>query len=112
MICEEHSLSVITPTKLPQKIMFRSDIDNVVKQSNSYEDFLKNMKSYGYKIKVRKYLYFKKQGNKNFTNTQVLGMGYTEDNIRSKIYGIAVENYNYAPYLNYAVKTSQRKSLK
>ena len=94
MICEEHSLSVITPTKLPQKIMFRSDIDNVVKQSNSYEDFLKNMKSYGYKIKVRKYLYFKKQGNKNFTNTQVLGMGYTEDNIRSKIYGIAVENYN------------------
>ena len=112
MICEEHSLSVITPTKLPQKIMLRSDIDNAVKQSDSYEDFFKNMKSYGYEIKVGKYLYFKKQGNKNFTSTQVLGVGYTENNIRSKIYGIDVENHNHAPYLHYAVKTSQRKLLK
>ena len=113
MICEEHSLSVITPTKLPQRIILRGDIDNAVKQSNCYEDFLKIMQSYVYEVKIGKYLYFRKQGNKNFINTQTLGTAYIEKNIISKIYGTDdIQNHNIAPHLNHFIKRSYRKLLK
>ena len=113
MICEEHSLSVITPTKLPQRIILRGDVDNAVKQSDCYEDFLKIMQSYGYEVKIGKYLYFRKQGNKNFINTQTLGTAYSEKNIKSKIYGTDdIQNHNLAPYFNHIIKGSYRKLLK
>ncbi len=113
MICEEHSLSVITSTKLPQRIILRGDIDNAVKQSDCYEDFLKIMQSYGYEVKIGKYLYFRKQGNKNFINTQTLGTAYIGKNIISKIYGTDdIQNHNIAPHLNHIIKGSYRKLLK
>ena len=91
----------------------RGDIDNAVKQSNCYEDFLKIMQSYNYEVKIGKYLYFKKQGNKNFINIQTLGTAYSEKNIKSKIYGTNdIQNHNIAPHLNHFIKHSYRKLLK
>ncbi len=69
------------------------------------------MQSYGYEVKIGKYLCFRKQGNKNFINTQTLGTAYYEKNIKSKIYGTGdIQNHNIAPYFNH--KGSYRKLLK
>ena len=103
-ICKKYGLSVITPEKNNKSLTYiewlarknervswqtiiRADIDDCVKQSFSYGNFLVLMEHKGYEIKQGKHVAFRPYGKERFARGYKLGDGYSEQNIRNRIAG-------------------------
>jgi len=108
-LCREHGLSVIVPSgqkgmthyewqeqKKGQswKVQMKSDMDACIRESQSYEDFICQMKSKGYAVKgetfcdnALKYLSFSASGQNRFTRVSEknFGVGYTKEAIKERI---------------------------
>ena len=99
-ICESYGLSVI---KEPQakgmsyfewqmnragksyKKKLRDNIDRVILLSDTYENFLENMKAVGYEVKQGKYDSFRFGEQDRFTRAKTLGIHYTKEAITERI---------------------------
>ncbi len=107
-LCREHGLSIISdPTvyhtplekrKAQQYTLQRStnwneqlrhDVDRTITQSKSYDDFLQRLQK-DYEIKQGKYLSLRnrKNGQQRFRRLYQLGLAYTEDGIRQRIFAL------------------------
>jgi len=101
-ICREHGLSVISPDIENRKLTYlewlginngkatwqsiiKSDIDAVIKDSESFGEFLVFMEHMGYEIKQGKYIAFRPLGKERYSRGYKLGSGYSEAEIRSRI---------------------------
>lgn len=99
-LCREHGLSVIVPGEergksykeyleskagTSWKALIRDAINEQLKHSRSYEEFLLRMSFAGFEIKEGKYLAFRAQGQQRFTRSKTLGYGYTEESLKAKI---------------------------
>ena len=103
LVCREHGLSIIEPNKRNKnksykewqesnnktswKDIVREDIDAAISCSDSYEEFLQNMKKQNYYIKQGnvKYITFKKYGMSKAVRGQTLGLDYNESIIKQRI---------------------------
>ena len=98
-ICRAHGLSVIeepgNDAKEPgearamrygdsHKEQLRQTIDRILPQCQTFEDFLKRMRTEGYEVKQGKYLAFRANGQKRFTRTFRLGSAYTLEALRER----------------------------
>lgn len=106
LICLENGLSVIKPkpycerekraaypryTALRDKV--RADIDIALsRKPKTFDDFLKELQAQGYEIKRGKHTAVKGHDQKKFIRFRSLGEGYSEDDIRKKIDGIALHS--------------------
>jgi len=103
LICAEHRLSVIQnppqrstvsydewqgERKRPShRELLRNDIDEILeKNPASFEEFLRMLEDYGYRIKFGKHLTICKDGQKNIRMNSI-GDGYSEEEIRAVING-------------------------
>lgn len=99
-LCHENDLSVIPPTEnrgishyewqmrqegTSWKQELQKAIDNTIKSTNSYADFLTKMELLGYEIKHGKHLAFRAKNQERFTRGKRLGEEYTEEKIKSRI---------------------------
>ncbi|MEC0182320.1 relaxase/mobilization nuclease domain-containing protein [Paenibacillus peoriae] len=102
-IAKEYSLSVIPPNEhaIPKsykewneekrgnswKAHIKHDIDEVIKSSKSFEEFMQNMKRLGYTMKQGhvKYMTFKAPGMERSVRGKTLGPEYTEERIKERI---------------------------
>lgn len=74
-----------TITKKPLRQLLKEDIDNVISQSISFEDFLKRMQV-DYTIKQGTYIAFRKDGyGQSFLRSKTLGIDYDEEHIKKRI---------------------------
>ncbi|EAF9207804.1 hypothetical protein A4V34_05365 [Listeria monocytogenes] len=100
ILCAEHSLSVIPPTKnkglshyewqkrkegTSWKQSLQKAIDTSILSTNSYEDFLTNLTLLGYEIKHGKHIAFRAKNQERFTRGKSLGEEYTEEKIKERI---------------------------
>ena len=60
-------------------------IDNAIKRSKDWEEFLKIMKEKGYEIKEGKHISFRAKEQERFTRSKTIGERYTEGSIRNRI---------------------------
>lgn len=60
-------------------------IDNAIKRSKDWEEFLKIMDEMGYEIKERKHISFRAKEQERFTRAKTIGEKYTEESIRNRI---------------------------
>lgn len=67
-------------------------IDDSIKKSNSFEDFLELMNKQGYECKQGKYLSFKNPKSNKFMRTKTLGINFLESSIKYRI-----ENKDFVP---------------
>ena len=109
-LCERHHLSVIKEPKGrgrkynewmadqtaegSWKAQIRRTINETIKRSHSYEEFIENMKTIGYEIKGEnldgsngKYIQFKPRGKERFVRgyEKSLGAEYTRERIKERI---------------------------
>lgn len=108
-LCKEHGLSVIEPSGKRgmkynewsasqdgkgRKAQIRKDINQSIKASSSYEDFLALMKAKGYEMKNTsldgnggKYISFRPLGKEHFVrgSTKSLGANFTKERIKERI---------------------------
>lgn len=70
-------------TSWKSKLQF--DIDRMIKQSKSWEEFLKKMVELGYEIKYGKRIAFKHKDKERFTRAKTIGEDYTEDRLKERI---------------------------
>lgn len=109
LISEKYGLSIIENTKNKSKFLsfneyvsrskgtsfkekIENDIDDSIKQSNSFNDFLDLMSEKGYEYKQGKYLSFKHRDGKKYMRTKTLGFNYLEKSIEYRI-----NNKDYIP---------------
>ena len=102
-ICQEHGLPVLAdqrtgePAKsyaefkadkegLPTltKIV-RADIDMMIRKADDYDDFLKNMRRLGYRIREGKYITYYPPGFQKGRRDKTLGVGYSREEIAFRI---------------------------
>ena len=57
----------------------------MINKSNSWEEFLDNMKSIDYEIKFGKHIAFRHKDKQRFTRAKTIGEDYTEDKIKERI---------------------------
>jgi len=108
-LCREHNLSVIenrnhrgmkykewyeNKNQNSWKVKLKKDINQSIKSSSTYDDFLALMKAKGYEIKNSsfeessgKYISFRPLGQKNFIRGRVssLGANFTKERIKERI---------------------------
>lgn len=71
--------------KKPLRQLLKEDIDNVISQSSSFEDFLKRMQV-DYTIKLGTHISFRKDGyGQSFIRSSVLGVDYDKERIKERI---------------------------
>ena len=70
-------------TSWKSKLQF--DIDRMIKQSKSWEEFLKKMAELGYEIKHGKHIAFKPKDKQRFTRAKTIGEDYTEERLKDRI---------------------------
>lgn len=63
----------------------------MINRSNSWEEFLENMKSIDYEIKFGKYIAFRNKDKQRFTRAKTIGEDYTEEKIKERI-DLAIKN--------------------
>ena len=73
------------------KSKLQFDIDRMINKSNSWEEFLENMKSLDYEIKFGKHIAFRHKDKRRFTRSKTIGEDYTEENIKERI-DLAIKN--------------------
>ena len=59
--------------------------------SNSWEEFLEDMKSLDYEVKFGKYIAFRHKDKQRFTRSKTIGEDYTEEKIKERI-DLAIKN--------------------
>ena len=99
-LCEQHDLSVIIPGEergksykeylahkagTSWKADLRVAINQAIRSSRSFEEFLCRMHLAGYEIREGKLLIFRAEGQKSFTNSKTLGYGFTQERIIEKV---------------------------
>lgn len=100
-ICKAHNLSIIEKKSgvrgcgkyeyeqaqrgLSWKAKLQQAIDDNIKISDSYEEFLNHMRAAGYEIKEGEHLAFRAEGQQRFTRSKRIGEKYTEENIKKRI---------------------------
>ena len=108
-LCSEHQLSIISPTEqrgkkykewlangkgTSWKATLKSDIDEAIRNANTYDDFLDLIRAKGYEIKGEtfdktdlKYIAFRPLDRERFVRGSVksLGAEYTKERIRERI---------------------------
>ena len=105
-LCLENGLSIIEDPKqgpshygkwlgdkkpLSWQERLRQTIDAIMAQKPAdFDTFLKLMLESGYEVKQGRYLAFKADGQQKFTRLRSLGEGYSEDELRSAIFGKTV----------------------
>lgn len=67
------------------KAQLQYAIDNSIKRSNSWEEFLEIMISLGYEIKEGKHIAFRAKDQERFTRSKTIGDYYTEEEIKKRI---------------------------
>lgn len=67
------------------KTKLKNAIDNTVKQSDDFDNFLLRMKMQGYEIKQGKHIAFRAKDQERFTRAKRLGWYYEEAQIKSRI---------------------------
>ncbi len=107
IICKENGLSIIDKPKDKGKSHYehlldrkgqswksklRQTIDFCILKAKNWDEFLILMDKEKYEIKHGKYISFRAEGQERFTRSKTLGEKYTEDNIRKRIAGEAVQN--------------------
>ena len=73
------------------KSKLQFDIDRMINKSNSWEEFLENMKSLDYEIKFSKHIAFRHKDKQRFTRAKTIGEDYTEEKIKERI-DLAIKN--------------------
>lgn len=112
-LCRENNLSVIVPEEKNNREKLKKVIDEAIKNSNTFDEFLGYMQFQKYEIKQGKYLYFKGEKNEVFFNTKLLGTAYTEKNIKKRIVNhTELKNHKIHIYDDKIFKMSYRKRLK
>ena len=99
-LCEQYGLSVVIPGEergksykeylahkagTSWKANLTLTINQAVRSSRSFEEFLIRMHLAGYEIKQGKYLAFRAEGQQQYTNSKALGIGFTQERITEKI---------------------------
>lgn len=100
-LCEEQKLSVIqSPEKGTRKSHYeweqeqggnswkaklKTAIDDCIKGSKSFDEFLEKMRGLNYEIKHGKHIAFRAEGQERFTRAKTLGYHYTEEQIKYRI---------------------------
>jgi len=108
-LCKEHNLSIISPTKNKGKTYkewkeyraknswkdkMRLDIDEAIREANSYDEFLSQIRAKGYEVKgerpegeTLKYISFRAPGQQKFVrgSERSLGAKYTRNEIIRRI---------------------------
>ena len=56
----------------------------MINRSNSWEEFLENMKSQDYEIKFGKHIAFRHKDKQRFTRAKTIGEDYTEEKIKKE----------------------------
>lgn len=122
-VCKEHGLSIIKKETgkalsykewLEQhgggswKQTIRADIDIVIKESNTFEQFKQKLKDMGYAIKENKYIAFRPQTKQRYARGKTLGPDYTEKSIKQRI---RIRNLGYDTKI-YTVKNSNYNTYK
>lgn len=107
ILCSDFGLSVISPNKdkgksyfeytadgkgISWKTKLRRTIDEQLLYAQSYDDFLKRMRSQNYRIKEGKYLSFCGEGQEKFIRSKTLGEDYSVEALKLRIQGL------YKPY--------------
>ncbi|MEM1486397.1 relaxase/mobilization nuclease domain-containing protein (plasmid) [Oscillospiraceae bacterium PP1C4] len=67
------------------KSQLQTAIENSIKYSKTFDNFLEQMKDSGYEIKQGKYIAFRAKGQERFTRAKTLGEAYSEEAIRKRI---------------------------
>lgn len=100
-LCYENKLSVIEHTSGINGVSYKEvlerqkgtswkaklqyAIDNAIKRSNNWEEFLNIMESMGYEIKEGKHIAFRAKDQERFTRAKTIGEKYTKENIKNRI---------------------------
>lgn len=102
-LCKQYGLSVIEEQRANLKkhynewaaenegvptwrTFIRSDMDNAIKYSMTFQEFVSNMKKKGYVFEYRgSFLRVKAEGMKRFVRLRSLGAGYSEEGIQRRI---------------------------
>ena len=99
-LCEQYGLSVVIPGEergksykeylahkagTSWKANLRLAVNQAVRSSRSFEEFLIRMHLAGYEIRQGKYLAFRAEGQQRYTNSKALGIGFTQERITEKI---------------------------
>ena len=99
-LCEQYGLSVVIPGEergksykeylahkagSSWKANLRLAVNQAVRSSRSFEEFLIRMHLAGYEIRQGKYLAFRAEGQQHYTNSKALGIGFTQERITEKI---------------------------
>ncbi|WP_295092137.1 relaxase/mobilization nuclease domain-containing protein [Ruminococcus sp.] len=107
IICKDNGLSIIDKPKERGKSHYehlldkrgqswksklRQTIDLCILKARNWDEFLILMDKEKYEIKHGKHISFRAEGKERFTRSKTLGEKYTEDNIRKRIAGEAVQN--------------------
>lgn len=107
ILCSENGLSVITEPKgkgkshyehltdkrgQSWKAKLRQTIDFCILKAKNWEEFLILMEKEKYEIKCGKHISFRAEGQERFTRSKALGDKYTEENIRKRIAGEAIQH--------------------
>ena len=113
-ICIENNLSVIEPRTTGSIKRLKDTIDEAIKNSDSFEDFLGYMQSKDYEIKTGKYISLKGAEDKRFNRLNSIGTAYTESAIRRRIENpnVTIKNKGRQVYDNKSIRGSRRKRLK
>ena len=99
-LCREYGLRVIDNPKkkgmtkyewmmkkkgLSYKKLLQDNIDLCINTSNTFDEFLDNMKKLGYEIKLGKHIAFRKNESERFVRSKSFGTEYEEDSIKERI---------------------------
>lgn len=85
-------------------------IDKVIQNSTSYDDFIKNMETLGFKSKEGKHLAFLNKESNRFMRTQTLGMNYSKNSIKYRIEnkGFKIHKFEYTIKTNIIDKSEDK----
>ncbi len=112
-LCKEYGYLVITPNPKGHRKVLKAEIDEIIENCDTYNDFFREMKKRGYEIKIGKYISVKGLCDKSFIRISTLGLAYTEKNIRRRIEEkVVMENVERNVYANSIKRIPQRSRLK
>lgn len=101
-LCKEYKLSVIKQPQYGNQRSYdawqadrdgkptwwslvRSDVDQAIRQSMTYTQFIRNLHDMGYEVKQGKHLAIRPEGKERFVRLKTLGTEYSEEAIKQRI---------------------------
>ena len=102
-ICREHGLPVLADQRTGERAksyaehkaekeglptltkIVKADIDLMIRRAADFDEFLKNMRELGYRIRVGKYITYYPPGLEKGRRDKTLGEGYSREEIASRI---------------------------